>query len=85
MQANTEYHYIFYTTAGCHLCDEAIAMLSHDFKDKLEQIGLCDIANEDVLIDTYGTRIPVIEALSSSQEIAWPFTKDSLSNFFKSF
>ena len=72
---------IFYTTAGCHLCDVARAVyqgvLSPDFFDVQE----VDIADSDALIECYGTRIPVIKRLRDDTELGWPFDEQALMDF----
>ncbi len=58
-----------YTTAGCHLCEQARSWLL-TVDPKLE-IRLLDVAEDDALIDAYGERIPVIHC--RGRELAWPF------------
>lgn len=69
-----------YTTAGCQLCEQAERLLSQLLPaDAIERI---DIAEEDALIDTYGTRIPVLER--QGRELAWPFSLLDLQAFLSS-
>ncbi|MDH5357837.1 MAG: glutaredoxin family protein [Gammaproteobacteria bacterium] len=63
---------ILYTTAGCHLCELAEAMLQdmssqHDIKIVATEIG-----DNDELVARYGIKIPVIRFLDGS-ELNWPF------------
>ncbi len=57
-----------YSTAGCHLCEEAEAMLA--------QAGAAwetvDIAADPALLDSYGVRIPVLRTAGGA-ELGWPF------------
>lgn len=57
------------TTEGCHLCDQAQAMLERVRPDIL--VCKCDIAESDELIERYGERIPVFR--HAGRELAWPF------------
>jgi len=69
----------FYGTSGCHLCDEAIALLEAIGNVTWHKI---DIADDDALLARYGTRIPVL-ARSDGREIGWPFGTTELTAFLK--
>lgn len=71
-----------YSTAGCHLCDLAKAVLwpmlaKHQFR--LVEI---DIADDDDLIARYGVRIPVLGAPITERELNWPFSVNDIDLFF---
>ncbi|HWV16031.1 MAG TPA: glutaredoxin family protein [Cellvibrio sp.] len=71
-----------YTTAGCHLCDLARAivwplLVKHDFR--LLEI---EIADDDDLISRYGVRIPVLASSMTARELNWPFTVSDIEAFF---
>lgn len=61
---------ILYGTEGCHLCDKAQAIL--------HQAGLAwyevDIIDDDVLLERYGEKIPVLLRSESGRELYWPFS-----------
>ncbi len=63
-----------YTTSGCHLCEQAEALL--------EQAGLAfsrvDIADDAILLERYGIRIPVVRRLDTGQELDWPIDAAAL-------
>jgi hypothetical protein len=65
---------ILYGTEGCHLCDEASALL--------RQLGLAwqtiDIAEDDALLECYGTRIPVLSRPDNEDELDWPFPREKI-------
>lgn len=69
--------FYLYSTLGCHLCEEAEALLlpllneAQMFGVPIE-IEVIDIAEEG-LIDTYGVRIPVLRCVASGVEFDWPF------------
>ena len=71
-----------YTTLGCHLCDEALAMLKFlQAHEKSLTLAEIEIADSEELVAEYGIRIPVITADNSAGEIGWPFTIEELSQF----
>jgi len=65
----------FYTTEGCHLCDEAKALLQQLLAQQPErfQVEVIDIVESDVLVEQYGTRIPVVIREGVQQGLGWPF------------
>ena len=67
-----------YSTEGCHLCENAQAILA-----RVPNAGyaVVDIAYDDELMERYGIRIPVLHCLASNREIAWPFDDESLSSW----
>ncbi len=74
---------ILYTTAGCHLCEQAKALLWPVMSSRQLRLKEIDIAESDDLIERYGVRIPVI-ALSdgdSGAELNWPFDSEELRAF----
>jgi len=65
----------FYTTEGCHLCEEAIVVLQKLLTEQPEeyQIELIDIVQSDDLVARYGSRIPVIAKQGDRAGLGWPF------------
>lgn len=60
---------ILYTTAGCHLCEEALEMVRTVAPTvTVEQV---DIAEDEQLVSQYGNRIPVLAY--RGEELGWPF------------
>lgn len=60
-----------YGTSGCHLCDNALAIIQPlllRFDVLLTQI---DISGNEALEDQYGIRIPVLAC--NGKELGWPF------------
>lgn len=66
-----------YTTEGCHLCEQAEALL--------QSVGVAikrvDIAEDEDLLTLYGTRIPVLQRSDTGQELAWPFDGVAIDHF----
>ncbi|MFT4769941.1 MAG: hypothetical protein ACI8RN_003095 [Glaciecola sp.] len=81
---------ILYSTVGCHLCEEAEALLRA--QQALSE-DLCwevvDIANDDILFDRYGWLIPVLHKVergaadvgTEGKELRWPFNAQTLRAF----
>lgn len=68
-----------YTTSNCHLCEQAIELLS---SQKNITFTLIEIADDDELIALYGTRIPVLQIVNNpSNELNWPFNQQDILNF----
>jgi len=57
------------TTAGCHLCEQAEALLNQALPGV--SVIRVDIAEQDELIEQYGTVIPVLRY--QGRELRWPF------------
>lgn len=83
-----------YTTVGCHLCEDAKSVVewvqknvSTPFPPVL--LNEIDIADDDILFEKYGTRIPVIAAQVENDtelaaELQWPFTPEDFYYFVQS-
>lgn len=77
MQAVTT-RLILYSTSSCHLCEQATAILENLSFLNLEWHEI-EIADDNVLLAKYGTKIPVLRNADSGEEINWPFTKHDVS------
>lgn len=71
--------YKLYGTESCHLCDDA--------EDVLRGLGVVveyiDIAGNDVLVEKYGIRIPVLQCMDTGAELGWPFDAGNVLEFLK--
>ncbi len=74
----------FYTTAGCHLCEQAEEILRTLPKKLNVSWESVDISESDILISRYGTRIPVLHVVSTGMEKGWPFSKEEILNWLQS-
>ena len=73
------------------MCDEAERVLSSLKAQMLEQFGeaqspffnisLVDIAESDDLVNSYGTRIPVLLSHDLTKELSWPFDEPGVYQF----
>lgn len=68
---------VLYGTEGCHLCDDAHALL--------EQLRLSwqnvDVTENPDLLQRYGVKIPVLHRRDSGVDLCWPFRADDVLNF----
>ena len=80
----------FYTTLGCHLCEDALVLLKEAMlKEALNKTMLThrfklvsvEISEDDRLVERYGVRIPVVVNRDTQQELCWPFDKEGLAAF----
>ncbi|HCI12697.1 MAG: glutaredoxin [Gallionellales bacterium GWA2_60_142] len=69
--------FVLYGTTYCHLCEEADVVL-HEVGVSAVYI---DIADDDGLIECYGTRIPVLRRSDNCAELGWPFDAEALARF----
>ncbi len=70
----------FFTTAGCHLCEQAKALLDILCSQHEVEIETIDISTSEELVEKYGIRIPVVLNPQSKEEIGWPFSYEDLVN-----
>ncbi len=74
-----------YTTAGCHLCEDAEAILNYcqRYFPEVQWLSI-EIADDEVLVQRFGVRIPVIAFTSTGAELDWPFDPGQVMAFIKS-
>ncbi len=72
-------------TAGCHLCEQAEAIL-HDCAVHKSGwfVELIDIAEHDEQWQDYAIRIPVLYHVGSQTALCWPFTQTDVLSFLDS-
>ena len=77
MHSNEEI--VLYTLTGCHLCEDAAAML--------DRAGVAwrpvEIDESPELEERYGLCIPVIFSVSTKRELLYPFGEEQLSRFLE--
>lgn len=66
---------ILYSTWGCHLCEEAEALL----RTQGLQYRVVDIVDDSAAFEQFRTAIPVVA--SSTTYLCWPFDAHSLGQF----
>lgn len=72
---------IFYTTSGCHLCDRALEIIHVCLDERNYPIEAIDIASSDLLIEQYGTCIPLLQREDTGGQLLWPFSAGDLMKF----
>ncbi|HOW76563.1 MAG TPA: glutaredoxin family protein [Candidatus Competibacteraceae bacterium] len=60
---------LLYTTSGCHLCEQAEALL----QSVGAPVETVEIADDEALLERYGVRIPVLRHRETGGELDWPF------------
>jgi hypothetical protein len=78
---------VFYTTDGCHLCEDAQGLLQQLLADypQCYQVEIIDIVESESLVEQYGTRIPVIANSTGKSDLGWPFDYPKLISFVEGF
>lgn len=69
---------LLYGTVGCSLCETAWAMAVAEAGRAGFVIEDVDIADDDELLERYGTLIPVARRADRSSELRWPFDRHAL-------
>ena len=68
----------FFTTEGCHLCEQAEELLSALQPEHMFNLDVIDIAVEQELVEKYGLIIPVLLNTENKEELHWPFDADDI-------
>jgi hypothetical protein len=74
---------VLYHTSGCHLCEKARDLLWPFISSRQISLVEIDIAESDLLIESYGIRIPVLVS-SSGVELDWPFDQKQIVSLIES-
>lgn len=72
----------FYTTLGCHLCEQAMDIINSTLNREFFEIISFDIADDDELMEKYGVTIPVVKRCETGRELNWPFDQQDLVTLF---
>lgn len=70
-----------YSTSGCHLCEQAEALVLPLLSGQSLQLQVVEISGDDALLERYGLRIPVLGCHAGNgewQELGWPFDQPQL-------
>lgn len=59
-------------TLGCHLCEQAEALLMPFVAQGLS-VELLDIAEDEALLTRYALTIPALRRIDTGAELLWPF------------
>lgn len=70
----------FYSRTGCHLCEEAEALLVRLAAELgvVAEMTVIDLADEPEYEASYGHRVPVIETAGRGEVLEAPITEDAL-------
>lgn len=63
---------ILYSSLGCHLCEQALALL----EQQAVRVQLRDILDDPLWLERYAVRIPVLS--DGERELDWPFNSQQL-------
>jgi hypothetical protein len=71
--------YILYSSEGCHLCEDALALCTPLIDNK--SLAIKDIVDDETLVELYGVHIPVLMQVASKKELFWPFSSEDVVAF----
>ncbi len=74
---------ILYGTLGCSLCATALELAAPEAARAGFELAEVDVAEDDGLLDAYGTRIPVVRRSDARGELDWPFDRHALRLFLQ--
>ncbi len=74
---------LLFQTLGCHLCEHALRVIDAAANGGPHSLELVDIADDDRLVQQYGTRIPVLRRRDTGAELDWPFTPEDVAGFLQ--
>lgn len=69
---------ILYTTLGCHLCEQAEALITPLLANSTCCLTKVDISDSEDLVELYGIKIPVLKSSKTHNELCWPFTSEQI-------
>lgn len=73
---------VLFGTSACHLCEEAADLLQTASAGSVAW-STVDIADDPVLLERYGTRIPVLRDALRDLELDWPFSSAEIDLFVR--
>lgn len=76
--------FLLYSTSGCHLCELALQIALPLLALRGERLIEVEIADDELLLQRYGTTIPVISRLIDGVELGWPFDSEQLQDWLSS-
>ena len=76
-------HLELYSTAGCHLCEQAEHLIVHLLSPEYFSLDVVEISESDELMAAYGVRIPVLKRMDTGAELGWPFQASDLIEFLQ--
>ncbi len=78
------HQWILYGTQGCHLCEQAKAIvqqLQRDFSIEVTEVDIAEGVHAEQLVKRFGDRIPVLENSQTQTRLDWPFCPDVLTDW----
>ncbi|MBV1906308.1 MAG: glutaredoxin family protein [Pseudomonadales bacterium] len=73
-----------YSTSACHLCEQAISLLSNIPEVSEFKVVIQDISESVELVERFGLRIPVVQADSTACDLGWPFNEEDVKQYLAS-
>ncbi|MEX1033314.1 MAG: glutaredoxin family protein [Cellvibrionaceae bacterium] len=74
---------VLYSTLGCHLCEQAKALMWPIMTAAGYALEEVDIADSEELLARYRISIPVAKNPDSGEELFWPFDDEQVRNLLE--
>ncbi|MFO1352195.1 MAG: glutaredoxin family protein [Gammaproteobacteria bacterium] len=71
---------LLYVTSGCHLCEAAEVIVQQALG---RAVATVEIADDDILRERYGLRIPVLRRADTGVELDWPFAAEQVQTLLR--
>ena len=71
-----ENHFILYSTANCHLCEDALTLIQQCAANL--KLSIIDIVDDAECFSRYEYSIPVLKSNLTKTELNWPFDEEAL-------
>lgn len=75
--------FVLLGTDGCHLCEDAAAIIVVAADGLAVTVYSEDIIDIDGGVDRYGLRIPVLRDEQTGTELDWPFSEGDVRKLFQ--
>lgn len=72
-----------YSTAHCHLCEQAESLLLEVCKNADLTWKSVEISDNAQLLNLYETKIPVLKRTDTNDELTWPFNTQQIEFFLR--
>ena len=72
---------LLYSTYHCHICDQAEKLLEIISKSIDIAWLIIEIADDEILLEHYQIKIPVLKRVDTNIEISWPFNHNDIQGF----
>lgn len=70
-----------FSTSHCHLCEQAEMIIRNLPHQDYIKLNIIEITDDSIILDLYGSKIPVLHRFDTKAEINWPFNLEDIEKF----